>query len=423
MKPTRKILTIAIISAIVGVSACSSSSTSDPAASKTSIGRITGFGSVFVGGIEYETDSATITKDGMPAVNGDSDLKVGMIVTVKGTATGNQGVAHSVEFTDELEGLVQANTLLNPDGTANPDGSLTVMGQTVSIDASTNFESDDAGITVVEDIPVDAILEVSGYNDGQGNILASYIELKARDMASYNDDMEVKGIVSNLSDTVDALTFELGKVTVDATAIRDSIDLGTPLANDLYVEVKSKDGFDSNTGYLIASKIELEDDGDYDHDGEHGDEMEVEGIVTAIAEDGSSIDIDGRTILIPAGMDISGYATGDLIEIEFRIDENGNAVAYKMEREDGHDNDEMEIKGFVEAIDTENATITVNGKTIKVDKYNAIMMDHSSSPDKYFSIDSLATGDRVEVKVYQDNDGNYIAVKVEREDYSEHDDD
>lgn len=408
MKLTKTILYTAIFTASLGIVACSSSSTPDVSV-LTSTGRITGFGSVFVGGVEYETNQAAITKDGQPTINGDSDLSVGMIVTVKGSTSGTQGVATSIEFNDELEGLVQDNTLAS-------GGSLTVMGQTVTVDANTNFESKDPAFTLVEDIPAGAIVEVSGYPDGNGNILASYIKLKAKDMASYADDMEVKGTIENLSETTTALTFELGGQTVDATDIASTIDLGVPLANGLYVEVKSRAGFDASTGYLIASKIELEDDGNYDFDGEHGDEMEEEGLLTAIDTEAGSIEINGKTVLVPANFDLTQFAVGDLIEVEFNIDANGNAMMRKIEKGDAHDDDEdFSIKDYVEAIDPDNATITVNGKVIKVDKFNAIMIDHSNHPDKYFSIDTLAIGDFVEVEVYINSEGNYIAIKVKRE--------
>ncbi len=408
MKLTKTTLYTAIITASLGIAACSSSST--PGNSElTSIGRITGFGSVFVGGVEYETDQTLITKDGQPVINGDNDLKIGMIVTVKGSTNGTQGVAKSIEFNDELEGLVQENTL-------DTSGILKVMGQTVTVDANTNFESKDQSISLVGDIPVGAIVEVSGYPDGNGNILASYIELKAKDMASYDDDMEVKGLIKNLSDTTTSLTFDLGGLTVDATAIADIIDLGVPLANDLYVEVKSKEGFDADTGYLIASKIELEDDGHYGMDGEHGDEMEVEGVITAIDSENGSIDINGRTIHLPANFNMSQFAIGDLVEVELSIDADGNAIMHEIEKENAHDDDEdFSIESTIESIDSKNATITVNGKVIHVDKFNAIMMDHSDSADKYFSIDTLRVGDFVEVEVYIDKDGNYIAIKVKRE--------
>jgi len=259
MKLSKTTLYIAIVTATLGIAACSSSTTPDSNnSSYTSTGRITGFGSVFVGGVEYETDQATISKDGQPTLNGDNDLSVGMIVTVKGSTNGTQGVASSIVFNDELEGIVLDNTLAS-DGS----GSLKVMGQTVTVDANTNFESKDPAYTLVENIPKGAIVEVSGYPDGNGKILASFIELKAKDMKSYSDDMEVKGVIKSLSETATALTFNLGGQTIDATDIAGIIDLGVPLADGLYVEVKSRTGFDATTGFLIASKIELEDGGDY----------------------------------------------------------------------------------------------------------------------------------------------------------------
>jgi len=408
MKLTKTILYSAIFTASLGIVACSSSSTPDVSV-LTSTGRITGFGSVFVGGIEYETSQAAITKDGQPTVNGDSDLSVGMIVTVKGSTNGTQGVATSIEFNDELEGLVQDNTLAS-------GGSLTVMGQIVTVDANTNFESKDPAFTFVEDIPVGAIVEISGYPDGNGNILASYIELKAKDMTSYGNEMEVKGTIENLTETTTALTFDIGGQTVDATDIANTIDMGVALANGLYVEVKSSTGFDATTGYLIASGIELEDNGDYGINGEHGDEMEEEGLITAINTDTGSIEINGKTILVPADFDLTQFTIGDLVDVKFSIDADGNAVMRTIKKEEAHDDaEDFSIKDYIEAIDPDNATITVNGKVIKVDKFNAIMIDHSDDPDKYFSIDTLAVGDFVEVEVYIDSEGNYIAVKVKRE--------
>jgi len=45
------------------------------------------------------------------------------------------------------------------------------------------------------------------------------------------------------------------------------------------------------------------------------------------------------------------------------------------------------------------------------------MIDNSNDPDKYFSISTLAVGELVELEVYKDTDGNYIAIKVERKNH------
>ena len=180
----------AILTASLGMVGCSSSGSS-PAknaaagstAAATSVkGRVTGFGSVFVDGVEYDTTATTVMRDGVAvSVPAEKELKVGMIVTLNGSANGTQGVASSIAFKDELEGLVQAN------GLGNAGGVLLVMGQNVTVDANTNFESTDANITTAADIPANAVVEISGYPDGNGNILATFIELKASDVASYKN--------------------------------------------------------------------------------------------------------------------------------------------------------------------------------------------------------------------------------------------
>src|SRR5215471_17260210 len=57
---------------------------------------IAGFGSIIVGGIEFDISGATITIEGDPAQA--SDLKLGMVASVRGTvdATHHRGVAQQV---------------------------------------------------------------------------------------------------------------------------------------------------------------------------------------------------------------------------------------------------------------------------------------------------------------------------------------
>ena len=52
-----------------------------------SVGTITGFGSVFVNGVEFDTSGASITVDGTPA--SESDLGIGMVVAVEGAFNEN----------------------------------------------------------------------------------------------------------------------------------------------------------------------------------------------------------------------------------------------------------------------------------------------------------------------------------------------
>ena len=71
-------------------------------------GTITGFGSVIVNGVRYDTSNATFTIDGSPGT--ESDLAVGQVVVVSGTINqaGTEGTAASVDFDDAVEGPIES---------------------------------------------------------------------------------------------------------------------------------------------------------------------------------------------------------------------------------------------------------------------------------------------------------------------------
>src|SRR5882672_7252852 len=96
----------------------------------STFGTITAFGSVFVNGVEFSTSGATIVLDGNPAA--ESNLRVGMVVTVSGSRSGSSGSATRVDVDDAVEGLVEAQADANH---------WTVMGQTVFVDDQTKFEN------------------------------------------------------------------------------------------------------------------------------------------------------------------------------------------------------------------------------------------------------------------------------------------
>src|SRR5712692_73002 len=70
-------------------------------------GVITAKGSIFVNGVEYSTAGAAITVDDKPSV--ENDLKVGMVVKVRGTSDDftRAGTAMQVEARDILEGQIE----------------------------------------------------------------------------------------------------------------------------------------------------------------------------------------------------------------------------------------------------------------------------------------------------------------------------
>ena len=131
------LITLAVAGAL-SLSGCGggggSNDPADTGTTRSVTGVITGFGSVFVGGVEYETDDTNFTIDDMPGL--EDDLEVGMVVTLEGTVNpdGSTGNAVAIRYEAEVEGLVLANNIAI-------DGSLNIMGQTVYVDGQTNLES------------------------------------------------------------------------------------------------------------------------------------------------------------------------------------------------------------------------------------------------------------------------------------------
>jgi hypothetical protein len=283
-------------------------------------GPITGFGSIFVNGIEYDIDTAKLTRNGHPAT-GQNEYRIGEYVTVKGTinADGVTGTASEVAFANELEGTVTA---------ATQDGiHIGIMGQVIRVNALTVFH----GFTQLAELSADNVVEVSGVRDGQDVLLAASITLK---QLRYEPGTvaEVKGFVRQL-DAINK-TFQIGNLTVDyAQALQK--DFGTTaLANGEYVEAKTRQALQGNR--LLAYEIELENE--YDHF-ETGTKVELEGVVThfvSIAE----FSVNRQAVVTTPSTAFedgaaSSLALNALVEIEGKINAQGVLVA-----------DEVSVKDF-----------------------------------------------------------------------------
>src|SRR5512135_1809081 len=136
---SKNIWTAAVLAALVAGCGGGGGSSTDgtkppPAAStKTTIvkGAITGFGSVIVNGVRYDSDSATVRIEGKPA--SVMDLKVGEVVRLVAEKDA-QGVprAKSIDQDHLIQGAVQAVDL-----TAR---TLTIAGQVIVTDDGTSFD-------------------------------------------------------------------------------------------------------------------------------------------------------------------------------------------------------------------------------------------------------------------------------------------
>ncbi|MCK5481876.1 MAG: hypothetical protein KAJ06_12040, partial [Gammaproteobacteria bacterium] len=230
-------------------------------------GTITGFGSVFVNGVEFETDGSSFDVD--DNIGTDQDvLGLGMVVTITGSINpdGVTGTALSILYDDEVEGPIAGDPVEDADRVTK---TFTVLGITVVVDRNTTVFSG----TDYDSLAMDNIVEVSGFFDGTGALLATRIE-KTGQLTLGLSGVEMRGTVSAFNGTD---TFLLDGITVmlkfDAPITDLSEIPGGVIEDDQFVEVT---GTLETPTFITALRIELESEG-FDDD---EDRVSIQGLVT-----------------------------------------------------------------------------------------------------------------------------------------------
>ena len=371
-----------------------------------SSGAITGFGSIFVNGVEWETNSnTTITVDDNPG--SESDLNVGQVVTVRGTldAAGTSGTADAVEFDNSVEGPIVSISLAS--------GSFDVLGQTVFVSADTGFDDSNPDIVndgqrQLNDLQVGDVVEVSGYRDAVVAVQATYVEVRGG-----AGDFEAMGIVTNLT----ASTFRIGTLTVSYTPqVLEGFGSDTLSDGDV-VEVK---GSSFAAGVLAATVVEREDD----LSGESGEDSEVEGYITRFASP-TDFEVAGVKVTTHSGTDFEGGTSTDLaldlkVEVEGEVNTVGVLVADKVQIRVQPEDADVELEGDVASVSVANGTLTLQGMDIILVKVNAatLVEDESDADVEGFSLADVVVGDHVEIRGADDasmpSDTDVIATRLER---------
>lgn len=400
-KNSARLLSAAV--AAVLLAACGGGNSANPSANPALSGRtavvtgaISGFGSVIVNGVHYESDAASVTREGRAATVGD--LKVGDIVTIRAEYD-KDGVprASAIEQDRLVQGPVEA---VDVDA-----GTLTVAGQLIRVDAETIFDDSIPGASLAG-IQVGDRVEVNGFVSSTGEATATRIEL-----ADANDDeIEITGPVDSIDTS--AMTLVIGTQTVDySDASLEGFGEAGPAVGDL-VEVKG-DSIDAN-GVLIATKVEKEDHG---RDCEPGDESELEGLVTRFVS-ATDFDVNGHPVTTDAGTQFKGGTAADLaldirIEVEGEVDANGIVVADEIEIKK---RSTLKIEAAVDAVDATAGTVTVLGLTFTVNDHTR--REDDKGGERFFDLADVNVGDWVEIAGYPDgaNAGAYVATKLERDD-------
>jgi hypothetical protein len=364
------------------------------------VGAITGFGSVIVNGVRYETSAATSFSRDDDNDSTEAEFEVGEVVVVEAEIddSGNAS-ATAVTFEDAVEGPV----------TSAAPGQIVVMGQTVNIGTTTSI--DDSCPASLDDASIVAV-EVSGLPDANGVIDATRIECKFN-LAEVGE-FEVNGVVSAHDAT--ARTFMIGSILqVDYSAAAvDNFPGGTINDGDP-VEAKGTD-FDSGTNVLTATRVEYKgvrlDDAEDVH-------LEIDGFVTGFVSetDFSITSLAGPIPIttIPGTTVYEGGSAADLannlkIEVEGDFDANGVLVATKIEIKDSTN---IRVVGLDDSVIGD--VITILNISVNTSTATTRFEDKRDDTDP-FRVGDIAAGDYVEARGQEQPPGQITAFLIERDD-------
>jgi len=305
-------------------------------------GPITGFGSVIINGVRFDDSAATISDDDGRTL-AESEVHLGMQAEVEGQRGSDaaHGLAHAIHIHSALIGPVTA-----VDTTA---GTLTVLGQTVTVDAQTAFDT--ALANGLAGVTAGAVVQVHGqFDTASQSYLATRIELDA-DATHY----KIRGTITALDAT--ARTLAIG-----ATAVDFSTTAGVPTNLAVGKLVAIRLATTPVNGVWTATAISDGQRFMHDHDEAH-----LRGVISAFTSvtqfsvDGNPV--DASAAVFPDGQ--AGIVLGATVEVEGQL-VDGVVVAkvVGVENEHRHDGSRVELHGTISALDTTAQTFVVRGVTV-----------------------------------------------------------
>ena len=361
-------------------------------------GTITGFGSIFVNGVEYEIDDATFDVDGNKLAT-QEQLRIGMVVRLDATNNddGITGVATSVFYDDSIEGPVTTSPV-SPVGKSEVK-EFSVMGQMISVNASTIFE----GVSF-DTLALNDVVEISGFPDESGTIFATRIEKKGS-FTGAEVEVELHGVIADLNLVPNQ--FKIGSLIIDISKPPVLDDISGGLANGLNVKVKGR--YQSN-GSIIADEVEGEDGDNNNGDGD----LSLHGLVTSFVN--GVLKVNGTTV------DTSAISTATLnlitqgIEVEVHGTlSNGVLVATRIEIRSA----EARFDANITAVDTANKTIgvsypNINGTVTLTVNAQSQMIDETQS-NAPLTISGLNDSMQARIEARKSGD-NWVVTSLKRKD-------
>jgi len=308
-----------------------------------SVGEISGFGSIIVNDVDFDTTKAQVFVSGRKVGEGNSgvrnNLALGMIVRVEGNFLGTEtGQADRIVFNENVLGPVTAVETLDT-GVKK----ITVLGQIVIVDEDTYLMgTDDIGDILTKG----NVLQISGWTDGYGVIQATYVGLKPESTA----DFTAKGIVTQVNERQKTLRVNLLSVDFNQAELRGFPDSEPPAIGQLIVATGMLDA----NGILIAKDIGLKKDIEV----EDAQDIEIEGIVSTQFSSPLEFTLGTTPVITDAETVFKGIAPDDIFS-GLRLLVKGSLTGGQLLADEVIAKDKVNLEGTVESVDAVLAEISL----------------------------------------------------------------
>jgi hypothetical protein len=377
------------------------------------VGKVTDFGSIYVNGFEFNTDSSEFFVDGMAGAM-QSDLAIGMVVTLEvetmdGAYTGK---AFSVVYDDEVQGPVSATPVDVP-GSGGTRKTFGIFGQQVTIDdTETVFKG-----TSFDTLKEDNVVEISGFRSSATEIFASYVELK-KDMVTVGSEVELRGTISGYSPPTQQFTLDGVPITFDNDT-EIELESGS-LANGLYVEVKGT--YQAGPPVSVYAEAIEEEDREFGGDIE---DLNLQGLVSSYL-DISDFRVNGQKV-DASNAEFSPENADMLLGNGVEVDVKGAVVAGVLVAEELElRSRETRLRSFVSSVNMAQNSFEVSyaglpGSVVVIANSQTLFDDEGPLELSDFSLADVNSGDFVRVEGIESG-GNLIAATVKRLDEMDPDD-
>lgn len=380
----------------------------------SSVGPVSGFGSVFVNGVRFDTDALNGQVQSDDGIGTENELDEGMILRVDGEwRNDGQGTANLVEYDDALRGVIDSITP-DPSG-AGEFVELVVLGQTVVVDKQTVV----SGTTYADLLGGNgggSSVRVSAWRQVDGSFRASYIGV----IADTESDVELEGAIDEGSVQPGRFTIGGIEVTYDPTTVLFGEGLAeSDLVPGRFFEVEG----DYTGTSLQAVEIERDDFRRYSraNDGDIEFTSTIQESFSASGSGGQTgtFVISGLTVQIndstefDDGLTVNDLQQGALVQVEGEFSGDGTVVAEEIELREAS----AEVSGVItSSVNRMDQTFEVGGVLVQATPLTIVTGDDD---DVRIDFEDLFIGDEVEVEGIEREDssgGVFLeALKIERE--------